>query len=78
MSQIAMEGTLTLRDLTKLLEKLSFTIEAILLVKLQICFLQQIQIQTLRKNLTYEPTNYSGPTGQRGAVMVNNQPANLQ
>ena len=78
MSQNAMEGSLSLRDLTKLLEKLSFTIEATLPVKLQICFLHQIQIKTLRKNLTYEPTNYSEPTGQRGAVMVNNQPANLQ
>ena len=53
-SQNAMEGSLTLRDLTKLLGKLTSTIQAILPVKLQIRFLQQIQIQTLRKKMTYE------------------------
>ena len=54
MSQNAMEGSLTLRDLTKLLGKLTSKIQAILPAKLQICFLQQIQIQSLRKNMTYE------------------------
>ena len=54
MSQNAMEGSLTLRDLTKLLGKLTSTIQAILPAKLQIRFLQQIQIQALRKNMTYE------------------------
>ena len=42
MSQNAMEGSLILRDLTKLLRKLTCTIQAILPVKLQIRFLQQI------------------------------------
>ena len=54
MSQNAMEGSLTLRDLTKLLGKLTSTIQAILPAKLQIRFLQQIQTQALRKNMTYE------------------------
>ena len=49
MSQNAMEGSLTLRDMTKLLGKLTSTIQAILPAKLQICFLQQVQIQALRK-----------------------------
>ena len=53
-SQNAMEGSLTLRDLTKLLGKLTSAIQAILPAKLQIHFLQQIQIQALRKNMTYE------------------------
>ena len=46
-SQNAMEGSLTLRDLTKLLQKLTSIIQAILPVKLQIRFMQQIQ--ALRK-----------------------------
>ena len=46
-SQNAMEGSLTLRDLTKLLQKLTSIIQAILPVKLQIRFMQQIQV--LRK-----------------------------
>ena len=46
-SQNAIEGSLTLRDLTKLLKKLTSIIQAILPVKLQICFMQQIQV--LRK-----------------------------
>ena len=54
LSQNAMEGSLTLRDLTKLLGKLPSTIQRILPAKLQIRFLQQIQIQALRKNMTYE------------------------
>ena len=54
MSQNAMEGSLTLKDLTKLMGKLTSTIQAILPVKLQIRFLQQTQIQTLRKKMTYE------------------------
>ena len=53
-SQNTMEGSLTIRDLTRLLGKLNSTIQAILLAKLQIRFLRQIQIQTLRKNMTYE------------------------
>ena len=52
MSQNAMEGSLTLRDLTELLRKLTSTIQAILPAKPQILFLQQIQIQALRKNMT--------------------------
>ena len=47
-------GRLTLRDLKKLLGKSTSTIQAILPAKLQIRFLQQIQIQTLRKNMTSE------------------------
>ena len=47
MSQNAMEGSLTLRDLTKLLKKLTSIIQAILPVKLQIRFMQQEQV--LRK-----------------------------
>ena len=54
MSQNAMEGSLTLRDLTKLLGKLTSTIQPILHAKLQICFLQQIQMQGLRKSMTYK------------------------
>ena len=53
MSQNAMEGCFTLRDLTKLLEKLTSTIQSILPAKVQIWFLQQIQIQALRINITY-------------------------
>ena len=45
MSQNAMESNLTLRNLTKLLGKLTFTIQAILPAKRQIRFLQQIQIK---------------------------------
>ena len=54
MSQNPMEGSLTLKELTKLLGKVTSTIQVILPAKLQICFLQQIQIQTLIKNMTYE------------------------
>ena len=54
MSQNAMEGSLILRDLTKLLKKLTSTIQAILTVKLQIRFLQQIQMRSLRKNMIYK------------------------
>ena len=46
-SQNAIEGSLTLKDLTKLLKKLTSIIQAILPVKLQIRFMQQIQ--ALRK-----------------------------
>ena len=46
-SQNAIEGSLTLKDLTKLLKKLTSIIQAILPVKLQIHFMQQIQ--ALRK-----------------------------
>ena len=46
-SQNAIEGSLTLKDLTKLLKKLTSIIQAILPVKLQIRFMQQIQV--LRK-----------------------------
>ena len=53
MSQNAMEGCLTLSDLTKLLGKLTSTIQSILPAKVQIWFLQQIQIQALRINITY-------------------------
>ena len=50
-SQNAMEGSLTLsRDLKKLLGKLTSTIQSTLPVKLQIRFLQQIQIQALKKH----------------------------
>ena len=55
MSENAMEGSLTLRDLTRLMGKLTSTIQPILPAKLQISFLQQIQIQALRKNMTYKP-----------------------
>ena len=51
MSQNAMEGSLILRDLTKLLGKLTPTIQAILPAKLQIRFLQQMQMQALRINM---------------------------
>ena len=54
MSQNAMEGSSYLRDLTKLPGKLTSTIQSILPVKLQIRFLQQKQIQALRKNMTDE------------------------
>ena len=46
-SQNAIEGSFTLKDLTKLLKKLTSIIQAILPVKLQIRFMQQIQ--ALRK-----------------------------
>ena len=50
-SQNAMEGSLTLsRDLKKFLGKLTSTIQSTLPVKLQIRFLQQIQIQALKKH----------------------------
>ena len=61
MSQNAMEGSLTLRDLTKLLGKLTPTIKAILPAKLQIRLLQQTQRQALRKNMTYEYVKKLGP-----------------
>ena len=54
MSQNALEGSLTLSDLTKSLWELASTIKSILLAKLQIRFLQQIQIQALKKKMTYE------------------------
>ena len=54
MSQNATEGSFTLRDLAKLQGKLTSTIQATLLAKLPIRFLQQIQIQALRKIMTYE------------------------
>ena len=54
MSQNALEGSLTIRDLTKLLGKLTSTIQATLQAKFSIPFLQQIQIQALRKNMTNE------------------------
>ena len=52
MSQNPMEDSLTLRDLTRLLGKLTTASQAILPAKFQIRFLQQIQIQALRKNMT--------------------------
>ena len=54
MFQNAFGGNLTLRDLKKLLEKLTSTISAILPVKGQIRFQQQIRIEALRKNMTYK------------------------
>ena len=54
MSQNALEGCLTLSDLTKSLWELASTIKSILLAKFQIRFLQQIQIQVLKKKVTYE------------------------
>ena len=54
MSQSAIEGSLNLRDLTKLLRKLTSTIQAIFQATPQIRFLQQIQIQALRKSMTYK------------------------
>ena len=54
MSQNALEGSLTLSNLTKSLWELASTIKSILLAKLQIRFLQQIQIQALKKKMTYE------------------------
>ena len=53
MYQNAMEGSLTLRDLTKFLVKLTSTIQAILPEKLQNRFLQQTQLRS-SKNMTYE------------------------
>ena len=61
MCQNAMEGSLTLKDLTKLLGKLTPTIKAILPAKLQIRLLQQTQRQALRKNMTYEYVKKLGP-----------------
>ena len=55
MFQNAFGGNLTLRDLKKLLEKLTSTISAILPAQLQIRFLQQIKIEALRKKK--RPTN---------------------
>ena len=75
MSQNAMEGSLTLKDLTKLMGKLTSTIQAILPAKLQIRLLQQIQI---KKKHDLRICDYSRPEGQRGAVMVDSQHANLQ
>ena len=74
MSQNAMEDSLTLRDLTKLQRKLTSTTQPILPAKLQIHFLQQIQIQALIENIIYK--YYSGPVCERGAVMVDDQHAN--
>ena len=54
MSQNALGANLTLRDLKKLLGKLTSTISAILPAKGQIRFLQQIKIEALRKNMTYK------------------------
>ena len=54
MSQNALGTNLTLRDLKKLLEKLTSTISAILPAKGQIRFQQQIRIEALRKNMTYK------------------------
>ena len=54
MSQNALEGSLTLSNLTKSLWELASTIKSILLAKLQIRFLQQIQIQALKKKMTYK------------------------
>ena len=50
MSQNVKKGTFTLRNLTTLLEKLTSTIRAILPVEIQVSFLQQIQIETMRKS----------------------------
>ena len=74
MSQNAMGGSLTLRDLTRLLGKLTSTIS-----QLQIHFLQQIKIRKKKqKKHDLRICDYSGPAGQRGAVMVDNQHENLQ
>ena len=54
MSQDAFGGNLTLRDLKKLLEKLTWTISVILPAQRQIRFLQQIKIEALRKKMTYK------------------------
>ena len=54
MSQNALNNKITLRELTQLIGKLTSTIQAILPAKLQIRFLQQIQIKALRKSLAYE------------------------
>ena len=76
MSQNAMDNSLTLIDLTKFLGKLTSTVQPVLPAKLQIRFLQQIQIQTLRKNMTYESVITLDE--QAKAVMVDNQHENLQ
>ena len=60
-SQNAMEGSLTLRDLTKLLGKLTFTIQAILPAKLQIRFLQQDTNTGPEKKDDLRICDYSGP-----------------
>ena len=60
MSQSAMEDSLALRDLTKLLGKLTSKIEAILPVKLQILLLQLMQIQALRRKYHLRICDYSG------------------
>ena len=49
MYRTARDGSLALRDLTKLLGKLTSTNQAILPEKLQIRFLRQIQTHSLRK-----------------------------
>ena len=49
MSQNAKENTLTLMVLTALLGKLTSTIQAILPAEIQVSFLQQIQIEAMRK-----------------------------
>ena len=54
MSQNALNNKITLRELTQLIGKLTSTVQAILPAKLQIRFLQQIQIKALRKSLAYE------------------------
>ena len=50
MSENVKKGTFTLRNLTTLLGKLTSTIQAILPVEIQVSFLQQIQIETMRKS----------------------------
>ena len=54
MSQNALNNKITSRELTQFIGKLTSTIQAILPTKLQIRFLQQIQIKALRKSLAYE------------------------
>ena len=49
MSQNSIKGTLTLRDLTKLLGKLTASIQTIIPAKLQVHFLQKIQTEAMRK-----------------------------
>ena len=77
MFQNAFGGNLTLRDLKKLLEKLTSTISAILPAQLQIRFLQKIKIEALRKKNDLQICDYSGQAGQRRPVIVENQHENL-
>ena len=49
MSQNAKKNPLTLMDLTTLLRNLTSTIQAILPAEIQVCSLQQIQKETMRK-----------------------------